>query len=651
MILNLSFLGRRAITAILLVLLTGILVYANIFQVPFVLDDYYTIVRNPVIRNLANFSFNSALDQIYLPRVLTFLTFALNYHFGGLNVTGYHLANLLIHLASGLLVYALLRLTFRTPYFKDGEVSDPGFTPQFIALFAALLFIVHPVQTQAVTYVVQRMTSLAAMLYLLSGVLYVKGRLGMEEGKGKFSYRPALFLAGSVLAAVMAMQTKEIAFTLPLAMVLYEVCFFRGAWRRRFLCLLPLLATLPIVPVTVLVTGRSSGHVLADLSEKTLAVGNLSRLEYLFTQFRVIVTYLRLLVFPVNQNLDYDYPVYSTFFTPPVFLSFLLLLLLLGFAVYLWHRSTCPASQGQVQGGKKVEVEKKSGLAEKYSQPEPQPKLQSYPHPVFPSTCRPYLRLIAFGIFWFFLTLAVESSIVPIADVIAEHRLYLPSVGAAAAFAAAFGLLVRKCTRPACGKVLVLGAALLVLVLGFAGHQRNRVWGDAIRLWQDVVSKSPNKARPYNDLGIALTQAGQLPEAIEVLSRAIALKPLHPYAYNNLGRLYILSNRSGDAVPLLKRAIGLDTDFADAYINLAAAYNQLRQFSQTVTLMEQNLGRLDRLNERVEAHYQLGVAYAFLGNREGARRKLDLVSRAGATDLAADLVRLLGRGGVRPAPP
>jgi tetratricopeptide (TPR) repeat protein len=138
-----------------------------------------------------------------------------------------------------------------------------------------------------------------------------------------------------------------------------------------------------------------------------------------------------------------------------------------------------------------------------------------------------------------------------------------------------------------------------------------------------------------------------LPEAIEVLSRAIALNPLHPYAYNNLGRLYILSNRSSTAVPLLKRAIGLDTAYVDAYINLAAAYNQLRQFQQTIALLEQNLGRLDRLNERAEAHYHLGVAYAFLGNREGARRKLALVSRAGASDLAADLIRLLGKDAER----
>ena len=115
---------------------------------------------------------------------------------------------------------------------------------------------------------------------------------------------------------------------------------------------------------------------------------DVSRWDYLNTQFRVIVTYIRLLFFPVNQNLDYDYPIYRTFFTPPVFLSFLFLLGIFCWGIYLLYRSY------------------KSDQANRF-----------------------WYRLIAFGIFWFFVTLSVESSIIPIQDVIYEHRLYLPSVG------------------------------------------------------------------------------------------------------------------------------------------------------------------------------------------------------------------------------
>jgi tetratricopeptide (TPR) repeat protein len=185
---------------------------------------------------------------------------------------------------------------------------------------------------------------------------------------------------------------------------------------------------------------------------------------------------------------------------------------------------------------------------------------------------------------------------------------------------------------------MVVAAGLIVVGLAIASFQRNQVWGDEISLWQDVASKSPQKARPYNSLGLAMTDAGRIRESIEVFSRAIAINPLYYQAYNNLGYAYVMTGQSSSALPVLSRAINMAPEFVDPYINLALAYNQLRQFHQTVTLMERNLGLI---GERVEPHYHLGVAYAFLGNREAARRQLEIVSRFGAADLVADLMRLL----------
>jgi tetratricopeptide (TPR) repeat protein len=656
---------RRTLPALVLILLAGILVYANTFQAPFVLDDIYSIVNNAAIKDPLTFSAKPGWYARNPERLVAFLTFGLNYHFGGLDVTGYHVVNLAIHLANGLLVYMLVWMTFRTPYFQmqteiqqvqameaSGTMpsqrnafylqsppqSQSVFASQpsaFIPLFAALLFVVHPVQTQAVTYIVQRMTSLASMFYLLSLILYVQARLAIEntecrmqdteykkrnpeagiQHSEKKTYRtgskgrikPALLISGSVIAAVLAMKTKEIAFTLPMAVVLYEACFFRGAWKRRMFYLLPLLATLPIVPMSMFPVGlaldQSPTDMLSNIDQRVRAQSSMPRLDYLFTQFRVIVTYLRLLILPVNQNLDYDYPVYTNFFSPQVFWSFLLLAAILTAAAYLFWRTG---------GARMLQVENRTGAAAA-------------------------LRLIAFGIFWFFLTLIVESSFIPIKDVIVEHRLYLPVFGAVAAFAATFCLLAGRFARPAEGKPFMLLAALLVLGFGIAAHQRNHVWGDAVRLWQDVVAKSPNKVRPHNNLGDALNNAGRLTEAIEVLSRAIALDPSHPHAYNNLGRAYIMSGRSREALPVLKKAIRIDPAFDDAYINLAAAYNQLEQFHEAVDLLERNINLLGR---RTETHYQLGVAYALLGKWEAFRQKLAIVSR-GSPILTADLLNLL----------
>jgi len=641
-ILNINFLCKRWFPAILLVLLAGITVYSNTFQVPFVLDDQSSIVNNIAIKKLGNVFYAYKIDLKFIQnRFVGFLTFALNYHFGGLNVAGYHAVNLLIHLAASLLVYTLLCLTFRTPYFQ--EMGRQSLSPQssvlspqfFIPLFGALLFAIHPVQTQAVTYIVQRLTSLATMFYLLSVVLYIKARLSIEKSQvlsqevggdslnselriqnskeknysSLLSPYSLLFYIGSVLAAVLAMKTKEIAFTLPFAVLLYEVCFFQGPWKRRLLYLLPLLATLPIIPMSVIDIGGPSGDIVSD-AENQLRVGSsMSRMDYLFTQFRVIVTYLRLLVFPVKQNLDYDYPVYTTFFTTPVLLSFLLLMSIFGLAVYLFFTSRLHLSS-----------------AGSYNDT-PQSKS--------------FLRLIAFGILWFFLTLSVESSLVPIKDVIMEYRLYLPFFGAAAAFVMIFYLMVEKLTGPTSGKLLYMGAALLVIVFGFATYQRNHVWGNAIRLWQDVVVKSPEKGRPLNNLGVALDKAGRRQEAFKTLSRAIKVDPNYYKSYYNLADLYLVSDQPDVALQLLQTSIKLNPYFTEAYVSLGAALMRAGKFREVTIFLEQNL---DRIGDNAEARFYLGASYAFLGNREAAMRELAVLSRLDASYAA----NLRGMMGLRP---
>jgi hypothetical protein len=188
---------RRVLPAILLILLAGGIAYANTFQVPFVMDDTYVIASNPVIQDLQNFFSDHTEGDLYPPRILGYLSFALNHHFGGLNVAGYHLVNLFIHLFTAVLAFYLTRLTFRTPRLRMSRLAPHA---NLVALLAGLLFVVHPVQTQAVTYIVQRMASMTTMFYLLSMALYVKSRLALAGEKEKiFSRRGLILTAGSVL--------------------------------------------------------------------------------------------------------------------------------------------------------------------------------------------------------------------------------------------------------------------------------------------------------------------------------------------------------------------------------------------------------------------------------------------------------------------
>jgi hypothetical protein len=296
---------HKSIIHIVLILICILFAYSSTYDVPFILDDVRNIVKNPKIRDLSYFF---EIDALRPSRYLGFLTFALNFHVHGLDVVGYHAVNLTIHIINALLVYALVLLTLKTPWLRD-RFGTNHLIP-YLPLGAGLLFAVHPLQTQAVTYIVQRFASLATLFYLGSLVLYSRARLAQTKGPSIAWY------VGSVLCAVCAMKTKEIAFTLPVMIVLYELFFFRGKLVKRFMVLVPLLLTMLIIPLSILGVDRPLGEIIGDIGDATQAQSTLSRWEYLATQGRVIMTYLRLVVLPVNQNLDYDYPVSRSFGEP-----------------------------------------------------------------------------------------------------------------------------------------------------------------------------------------------------------------------------------------------------------------------------------------------------------------------------------------------
>lgn len=536
---------------VVLILLLGMVAYANSFSVPFTFDDNASIVDNPVIKDLSTFL--SGAGYAYNPRrFVGYLTIALNYHFGGLDVTGYHAVNLAIHLASALLVYAFARITFRTPFFtQETPIPDPrSLVPVYVPLLAALLFVAHPIQTQAVTYIIQRLASLVTFFYLGAVVCYLSARLAMVEkqasgppepatGKRGFSWRVPGWFALSLVCTVLAMRTKEIAATLPIVIVLCEFSFFGARARTRLLLLAPVLLTLLIIPIGLLVSGKPAGELLSDVSAMTRETSAISRGDYLLTQFSVIATYLRLLILPINQNLDYDYPVFHALFTPRVMLSLLLICGLLALAFRLYRRSA---------KGEREAVPAKA--------PAPLTVNQA------PWTSCLY-RLCAFGIAWFFITLSVESSLIPISDVIFEHRLYLPAAGAFLALAAGAALLAGRVPR----RALTAIATIILLALTAATIARNTVWGNELLLWHDVLAKSPGKSRPYKNVGLLHKKEGELDEAIRYFEQAMAIGP-DAEAYDNLGVAYYQKGRKADALKLLGHAKELYPEYAQIYTNI-----------------------------------------------------------------------------------
>lgn len=719
---------KSTFSHLLFIILLGILVYSNTLNVPFHFDDEPNIVENYRMRDLSNFWPPSGTRYIGL------LSFAINYKLHGLKVMGYHVFNLIVHLINGVLVYWLVILTFRTPFFMvrqfgkltahhDNAVTlshEPvewskghpfthspihPFTdsPSVIAFFSALFFVSHPIQTQAVTYIVQRFTSLATMFYLLSIVMYIKARLtpsltlppprpcfakrgrrgggmgGGAEAKVKFFSTSTLtFYFLSVVFAILAMKTKEIAFTLPIVIVLYEFMFFSDSQftvhgsrftvhASRLLFLLPLLLTLLIIPLSLIGTDKPIGDMIGELRKAAQETEEIPRSHYLYTQFRVIVTYIRLLFLPVNQNLDYDYPVYRSFFEPQIMLSFLFLLSIFGLGVYLFYRSRLK--------------EVHSSLLIVHSNPPSSPlNLRGEQRGVNSRATShelrtiSYERLISFGIFWFFITLSVESSIIPIRDVIYEHRMYLPSIGIIIAFSTAvfyvFQFISSSIHRftlaphreagvthspihPFIAPVLL---ATVIILLSITTYARNSVWKDDISFWQDVIKKSPNKVRSHVVLGGCYLRHSRFDEAITEYRTVLRLNPAHTLhnavIHNNIGVIYFRVGRFDDAIKEYKAALKLYPDSDLAHFNLGNVYfNQgylnkaIREYQAALKInpdfpdVHNNLGNVylkdGRIAEAIreyqtaikinpgftDAHINLGIIYFEQGRLDEAAEK------------------------------
>jgi len=285
---------------------------------------------------------------------------------------------------------------------------------------------------------------------------------------------------------------------------------------------------------------------------------SISMKESFLTQFRVILTYIRLFILPFNQNLDYNYPLAIGFFQLKTFFSFSLLLGILATGVLLFKR----------------------------------------------------YRLISFGIFWFFLTMSVESSIIPISqNVIFEHRTYLPGFGFFLAFTSAFFYFFKERYL----KIAVIIVLMITSINTVLTYQRNKIWKNEYTLWADCVKKSPDKARVHVAFGLALFNEGKIDEAIDHYKQAIRITPDYSLPFNNLGNAYVKSGQYQHAIEDYNEAIRLKPDFAPAYINRGLAYANQGQYQRAI---EDFTKAINLKQDYAKAYNNRGVAYLSQGNNE-----------------------------------
>lgn len=560
-----------------------ILAYCNTLTTPFVFDDHGNIEANPSIRQLwpiwEVFLQRSPQGTYVHGRPVVNLSLALNYAIGGIRTFPYHLTNLAIHVLAGLTLLGIVRRTLSLP--SLGGRYERLATP--LAFAIAAIWALHPLQTQAVTYVIQRYESLMGLFYLLSLYCVIRSDSSLQ---------PRQWTAAAVGACFLAMGCKEVAVSLPLVILLYDRAFlagsFREAWRRRQGMYLGLLAAwLGLAALLVVSGGRSqwSGFALP-----------VHPLDYAMTQFGVILHYLRLSFWPYPQVFDYAWPIAET-----------------------W---------GQVLPGAAVVL----GL--------------------LAATVYALIRWPKWGLVgaWFFLILAPTSSVMPIADMAFEHRMYLSLAAVVAVTVIALhrflGWLFHalRVPPPAARWAGPALAAVVLVALVAATYARNQVYQSERSVWQDVVDKAPHNARAHNNLGNQLCKAGSPEDAIAHYRKALELCPLFVNAHCNLATAVLDQGNIEEAKAECRKALDIDPQFARAHGNLGNILAHEKRLDEAVVQYRKAI-RLDPM--LVDVHNKLAGVLATQGKVDeamaGYRRALE--ANPFSVDAHNNLAGLLAKQG------
>jgi len=350
-----------------------LIAYSNTFTASFHFDDNPSIVENASIKRVTA---DNIMGILKGNRPVVYLSLMLNYQLNGLNVVGFHLFNIAVHIANSIFFYLLMLWTLNLPAL---ETKYRGKAKK-MALFGALLFGVHPIQTESVTYIITRTELLATFFYLGAFLLFIKG-----ARTKKFSFCLGLFVT-----ALLAVGSKEWAVTLPALLMLYDFLFIAEGNVRlvasRWLLYVAVALPCPLVFRHLdlfAATGSGSG-----IGFNVASTSGITTQTYWLTSLNVIWTYIRLLLLPVNQNLDYDYSIAKTLFEFPTLISLIGHLAVIGAAFWLYMKKRW--------------------------------------------------TLIPFGVAWFYIGLSPVQSFVPIIDVIFEHRVYMPSIGFFIVFVASY---------------------------------------------------------------------------------------------------------------------------------------------------------------------------------------------------------------------
>ncbi len=535
--------------SVFVIIILGLIVYANSLNARFVWDDDKLVSENAYIRNWS-----------YVPKIFTeeigagageefnfycpiqILTYRIDYALWRLREQGYHLTNILLHISVALAIYWFVNILY---------------DDRFISLITSAFFVVHPVHTEAVAYVSGRADSLALLFMLLSIIFYIKNRdsaLFFKTCTSSKIRRCPYFYFFALLCYISALLSREGSIILPVLLLLYHYTFNKRVTIKSFL---PML-TVTVIYIALRITLLSS--ILPDLSPHPPLIQRIPAI------FVAIANYARLLILPLNLHMEYGNLLFN-FWDPKVILGILITAYLLAYA---------------------FKERKAKGLA-------------------------------FFSISWFFITLLPVSGIYPLSVYMAEHWLYLPSIG--------FFLILAKCLNFAYRNrnLKTLTVSFTVVLLCFYSYLTIRqcgYWKEPIFFYKRTMEYAPNSKRIRNNLGKACSDAGKYEEAISLYKKVLELDPDYVDAHYNLGTAYDAIGKPEEAIASYKKAIEIDPTYSKAYNNLGKAYSDIGEKDKVLAMYKKAIG----LNPNYrDAYYNLGNEYRRSGKNG---RAIELYKRA-----------------------
>ena len=540
---------RKKIVVFYLLLITilGLAVYINSINGKFICDDYSLIKENVSIKSFANLSKIFYKNKKLKPkknaffRPLPLLTYAIDYSFWKLNVKGYHLTNILLHILVGMSIFWLITLIF-----KD----------QVLSFFTSLLFIVHPIHTEAVSYLSGRNDLLAVLFLLLCFICYT----AFLKSNNFYLY-PCI-----LLSFFLALFSKENSLILPVLLILYHFTFHKEKKKNLF----PLLSLFMINFCYLfyrfgILRSTSSSQIPEStaLSLNSLTIAAAAPLGIILKKipgfFVAITNYFKLLLLPFGLHLDYGEKIFSFFHLKSLLgMSLLVSLLLVAFF-----------------------MRKKN-------------------------------KIITFSILWFFLALLPVADFYPVFSFMAEHYLYLPSIGFFLLLAKGLTIVYKKT------KFRIATIIFLIILTGFYAYltvQQNTFWRTPLELYKRTLNYNPSSVWALTNLGSVYREMNQPEKSLKLLKKAVQLNPHNAEAYTKLAAVYHDMNNENEAIELYKKALEIDPDYEEAFNNMGSIYYKQGNTKKALRLYKKAL-EIDPYY--AEVYYNFGNVYKDMGKKKEA---------------------------------